>query len=50
MSIKADDKQGEAQKKDLAEQQVEYLKVIAFVLCEMHGLDLDQILNDMRVR
>ena len=46
MSFEPDDEQGETQKKDIAEESLKYLKVIAYVLCEMQDLDLQQILID----
>jgi len=48
MSIEADDKEGESIKRDTADEQLVYLKVIAYILAEMHSLDLNQIVNDMR--
>jgi len=47
MSFKPDDKRGETEKQNISEESLRYLKVIAFVLCEMQGLDLNQILTDM---
>ena len=46
MSVNLEDEEAQKQDANLQEEQLKYLKVIAFALCEQQGLDLMQLLND----
>lgn len=47
MSIKADDIQGQALKKDTDEQILLYLKIVAFLLAEQQEYDLNHLIQSM---
>lgn len=48
MSFEPDDINSETQKKDIAEETLNYLKVIAILLAEMQDEDVTQLLNDIK--